>query len=316
MKRLIFTLILSVTFLLSTGTKILAADEVTAKFLNAKSSYSLNQDINISVQLHNSGANTKQLIVVTNVNYVGQSMSGLLEPLSIEIAPQQSKELSVLKGKIDKTYSNVVYTANVTVYENNLVILHDEVNFSINVPEQKLPIDFNVQLCPEINCENPKKVYVEGEKVNFKCNSSISDVICKIQITQPNQTKVNISSNDTFAPLQNGLYTLSITAQKTGYEDTSKIDYFSVNSANIQPQTEDVCRPDNQCKDGETAQNCPQDCTTLPVTDNTSFVGPVFFGIGSLLLVTGVVATFLLLRKYRKKRKHTFNLARNHSVPK
>ncbi len=294
----IITAIIILGFALGLFPSSLAAadSDISVVFDNFKSEYQLNQAIDLKATLKNNTPREKSVFVLTNIINSEQTSTALKNPIPVVIPAQQSVQVSIIKGVIDTGYFTAKYIASVDIVDEIQNFVHKEQSFQVNASQSSKEIDFSWQICPDENCNYPKKVFSNGELIFIKASSSLEEVSFAYEITQPDNSKIQLQTGMPFIPVQLGLYSLNIIAEKPGFDRTEKQDSFSLNDANILPVTDGQCILDNVCNPGETSQNCPQDCNEKPF----NFAVPILvIVIGVLVLIIGLIVKKRFINKSR-----------------
>lgn len=136
-----------------------------------------------------------------------------------------------------------------------------EQNFEI---VSTLGFEFNLLLCEDLFCTKKSKTFIQNQYIYLNYESNINDLVVTATLTLPDNSKQEIILPMSLAATQIGAYNLEATAFKQGYKTITKKEQFGVIGKRAYIPLIQVCNVNGICDNGETPQNCPQDCVYIP----------------------------------------------------
>jgi hypothetical protein len=144
------------------------------------------------------------------------------------------------------------------------VIQAEVVEFIIDV----LPsFEISLLTCKDQECINKAKVFILNDTMYLNYESEVSEVSVTGLLTRPDASTRELTLPATEPASQIGTYELKAEALKEGYKKMQVEAMFGVIDKEVKIPSAVVCVVNGACDEGETLQNCPQDCA-LADSDN------------------------------------------------
>ena len=179
-----------------------------------------------------------------------------------DLAPNQKSKIFTFKMDISEWMPEGLWKADVEVMDerNNLIIKSQK---EFRVIGTKKTIESNVNIYSDKNCSERKVVFIKGETVYIKLDSSIADLGISSTIKTPSGEIKDLAFENNLANFKSdeiGSFSLWVNLSKEGYlKQKIEKDFAYIEKAAEIPSAS-ICNEDGKCAGQENEQNCPQDC--------------------------------------------------------
>ncbi len=241
--------------------------EIPKIALNIQDSFVKNDIINFNYTISLVGNNKEplQIAYFTSVK-CPNAPQGLIELKNAILTNNNSVTGTHLDFKVSSSITQQACNASVTIMQP----------FSFS---QYKSFDIITDPLIFLYISTDKKVYFMTEEIIIKSTINVFPDDVRSSIIFPDGTKKDITLPYKFKPDQAGTYTVFVSASKSSYESSEAHYSFAVIAKQAQFKSASQCNSNNICDQGETTQNCPQDCasksivtkstTTISTTTNT-----------------------------------------------
>jgi len=179
----------------------------------------------------------------------------------IELLPGELRDIN-REFEVSENLPSGEYTYNVSLYFDDEIIDANSTSFEIAGTLERFE-DISVISCGGIACDEHIRLFELGSPVFVKAfDFEGADLSGELTLPDFSTVPLVFAGGTTVLPaLVIGEYSAEITASKAGYlDDVSYVDFEVIEEFPEVVDLTDLCNLDGVCNNGESYQDCPQDC--------------------------------------------------------
>lgn len=234
--------------------------------------YTVGEKVELKFSYINSAPEMRKLKLVCGLSALNKEFPPMPSMNEVELLPSEKSKEYTCEMSISEVTPADTYKAYVEIYDDkDNVISQNEMMFLVT--GTKKTITATLQTCENETCENTNSVFINGSTVYLKLNGDINEKTIETYLVDSSTEKKDLLTNNLvnydkeksemimkIENLKPGSYSVITDISGDGYEAASITTEFAVIEQAAIVNNVSVCNLDNQCKDGETIQNCPLDC--------------------------------------------------------
>ena len=260
LKKILFLTIISVLFIIPLSS--IDATEPIVITLNQQE-FKPGNEIEAKVVFTNNYSKQLKGRLFCNFADLNQKLPPMPYVEEINLAQGQKSKTFIFTMTIGETMPEGIWQAEVEIRdENNNLIVKNYKQFLVTGTKKEINAD--LLICVDIDCKDNKAVFIKGETVYLKLNTSLIDlqINAGIQDSQTQNQQAVIFNNNVaqVKAEQQASYIINLILNKDGYSEQNIQKNFAVINAPAKIKSASICNADGKCVTPETAQNCPQDC--------------------------------------------------------
>jgi hypothetical protein len=252
-----------VIFLLLTMLSLIMVSAQTLTTNLNRGTYTLNETVLATSIIKNDGIRSANWVFV---GYLYSDNPEVSIPRtfveSVELLPGQSKTVE-FDFSTNLILFEGVYEVRANLFDSNYNPLN-QTSVQFQLVDAIKPLDITVSSYKDQARTEKTKIFLINENIYLDYDSKVSDLTINATLTLPDKTKQQLSLPKSIIAEQTGTYELEVTASKSGYKTITKKEQFGVIGKRAYIPLIQVCNVNAICDNGETPQNCPQDCVFIP----------------------------------------------------
>ena len=235
------------------GNLILANIDSPIKLSLEKENYVSGDNLLAIAELSNLESNGVNYFLETIIS--NEERSYPVAPLLFEgyLKPEETSEVVIYDFEIEGEMNPGDYFIKFRLLFDERIIQEGEVEFSVTGTLKEFYFEIDLD----------KKVFVQNENIYLDYTSSIESPIIFSTLIYSDKTTEQIILPTTILAEQIGTYEIEVIASKEGYKTIIKKEQFAVIEEEAEIKLVSVCNVNGNCDQGETSQNCPQDCLEI-----------------------------------------------------
>jgi len=235
---------------------------------NDKPVYNMGDKISITTKVKNIENTSKEFYLEYSIFSIHEKYDSELVLQKISLDPYSENEYNNTMDVSDTmpsgSYSAIVRLLNNPDSTDEL----DKKEIQFNVNGTLKTMDIIIKSCDDENCLDSEKIFEKNETIYMDYENSVDANIDALLI-EPDGTTKSIELPYGFSTEKTGEYILIVNATKTGYQDLVEEMIFGVSDESNIPIIES-CNLNKICDNNESAENCPQDCIFVNITEENN----------------------------------------------
>ena len=215
MNKILLTILISGFIFLSSHCPVFA-QELSLEINST--SFVPGNSINITVNVNNYSDYSLQYVIQSVLTH--SDKDNFARPIEKELTIESGagEEIQLYNLFVEDDFPSGQYDVKVDLFGEGRLVQTENLDFTISGVKRLISI-VNLLVCKDSNCENPGKVFKQGEYIYLNYNSDTARLTTSAKLIYPNGQEKTINLPASIQANQIGTYKLKLSASRSGYSD-------------------------------------------------------------------------------------------------